>query len=102
MTYVPAIGGSRVGYHLAGRDVMVEERVSPAAGLRKSLAVLLDEESLRGGVRHIHDEGGLRALLEAPLELRDLGAFRERPAVAGHAGFVSIDHRWVGDDDLEH
>src|SRR5262249_53446348 len=37
----------------------------PAAGRRKPLAVLLDQESLRGGVRDIHDEGGLRALLEA-------------------------------------
>src|SRR2546430_6715709 len=71
MACVPAVGFGLVRCHLAGRGVMVEERVSPAAGLRKPLAVLLDKESLRGGVRHIHDEGGLRALLEAPLELRD-------------------------------
>src|SRR5262249_8137452 len=43
MACVPAIGGSRVGYHLAGRDVMVELGVSPAACVRKPLAVLLDE-----------------------------------------------------------
>src|SRR5260221_5399849 len=72
MADVPAIRGSGVGDHLVARDIMVEERVSPAAGLRESLRVLLDEESLRAGIRHIHDERGLRALLEAPLELRDV------------------------------
>src|SRR4051812_5044061 len=81
---------------------MVEERVSPAARLRKPLAVLLDEESLSGGVRHIHNERGLRAFLEAPLEFRDLGTFRERLAVAGHAGFVRLDHRRIGDNDLKY
>src|SRR5215470_6039510 len=102
MACVPAVGFGRVGYHLAGRLVMVEKRVSPAAGRREPLAVLLDEESLRGGVRHIHDEGGLRALLEVPLELRNLGALREGLAVARNAGFVRLDHGRIGDDDLEH
>jgi len=46
---VPAIGGGRVGRELGGRGVVVEERVSPAAGLRKSLAVLLDDEGLLNG-----------------------------------------------------
>src|SRR5258705_13779868 len=45
MAYVPAVGFGLVGCHLAGRGVMIEESVSPAAGLRKPLAVLLDEES---------------------------------------------------------
>src|SRR6516165_11790608 len=90
MACVPAIGGSRVGYKLVGRGVIVEQGVSPAAGVRKPLAVLLDDERLRESVRHIHDEGGLRALPEAPLELRDLGAFWERLTVAGNAGLVSF------------
>src|SRR6266446_4116351 len=100
MACVTAVGFGLVGCHLAGRGVMVEECISPAAGLRKSLAVLLDEERLRGGGRYIHDEGGLRALLEAPLELRDLGAFRETLAVARNAGLVRLDHGRVADDDL--
>src|SRR5439155_1807944 len=91
MAYVPAVGFGLVGRHVAGRDVMVEERVSPAAGRRKPLAVLLDDKSLRGGVRHIHDEGGLRALLEAPLELPDPGPIRERLSVARNAGLVRLD-----------
>src|SRR6202011_2475611 len=48
MADVSAVGFGLVGRHLAGRDVMVEERVSPAAAVRKSLAVLFDEEGLRG------------------------------------------------------
>src|SRR4030095_2291072 len=42
MARVPAVGFGRVGRHLAGRGVMVEKRISPAPGVRKSLAVLLD------------------------------------------------------------
>src|SRR5262245_18763536 len=72
MACVPAVGFGLVGRHLAGRDVMVEEGVSPAAGLRKPLAVLLDEESMSGGVRHIHDEGGRRALVEGTFVFRVL------------------------------
>jgi hypothetical protein len=59
-------------------------------------------ESLLEDVWHIHGEGGLRALLRLPLELDDLGAIRERLAVARNAGLVRLDHRRVGDDDLEH
>src|SRR5262245_45491858 len=92
VTRVPAVGLGLVSGHRPGLDVMVEQRVPPAAGLRKPLAVLLDEESLRGSVRHIYDERGFSALLETPLELRDLGAFRKGLAVAGNAGLVSLDH----------
>jgi hypothetical protein len=35
----------------------VEQRVSPSAAFRKSLAVLFDDESLREDVWHIDDEG---------------------------------------------
>jgi hypothetical protein len=42
MARMPAIGRSRVRYHLAGLGFMVEQRVAPATSLRKSLAVLLD------------------------------------------------------------
>jgi len=79
---VPAVGRGRVGRHLAGRAVMIEHRVSSAAGVWKALAVLLHEKCLRRSVRHIDDERGFGALLEGPLELRGLGAFRERLAVA--------------------
>src|SRR2546430_9722985 len=98
---MPAVGRSRVGRHLAGPIVMVEDRVSPAAGVWKALAVLLHEECLRGSVRHIDDERGLRALLEGPLEFRGLGAFRERLAIARNAGLVRLDHDRIADDDLE-
>src|SRR5947207_14490678 len=98
MAHLPAVSFGLVGRHVAGRDIMVEERVSPAAGRRNPLAVLLDDESLSGGVRHIYDEGGLRALLEAPLELRDLGAFRETLTIARNAGLVRLDHSRIGYD----
>src|SRR5262245_41277589 len=41
MACVPAIGCSRVGYKLVGRGVIVEQGISPAARVRKPLAVLL-------------------------------------------------------------
>src|SRR5436305_1370161 len=103
MARLPAVGFGLVRRHRAGCNIMVELRISPAAGsTRKPCAVFLYEECLRGGVRHIHDKWCLRALLEAPLKLRDLGALRERLSVVGDAGLVSLDHHWVGDDDLEH
>src|SRR5262245_30147069 len=63
MAHVPAVGLGRVGRHPAVR-FMVEDRVSPATGLRKALAVLLHDEGLRGRIRHLHLEGSLRALLQ--------------------------------------
>src|SRR5262245_35048495 len=48
---------------------VVEQRVSPSAALRKSLAVLFDDESLREHVWHIYDEGAPGAFLPLPLEL---------------------------------
>jgi hypothetical protein len=74
----------------------------PHPPLFGNLFVLFDDESLREDVWHIHGKGGLRALLRLPLELDDLGAIRERLAVARNAGLVRLDHRRVGDDDLEH
>src|ERR1043165_10294933 len=92
MAGVAAVGGSvLVGRPLLRRRVIVEERVSPAAGLRKPLAVLLDDESLREDVRHIDGERRLGALLRLPLQLRDLGAFGKKLAVARNAGLVGLD-----------
>ena len=87
---------------LVRRSIVVEHRVSPPAGFRKSLAVFFYDESLLKDVWHIHRELGLRALLRLPLELHDHGAFGENLAVARNAGFERIDHGRVGDDDLKH
>src|ERR1700731_1842407 len=62
MARVSAIRGAGIGRELVGCGFVVKECVSPAAGLREPLAVLFDDESLREDVRHIHREGGLRAL----------------------------------------
>src|SRR4029453_12490258 len=87
-----AVGwGVLVGCPLVGLGVIVEERVPPAAGLRKPLAVLLDDESLGEYVGHIDVERLHGGLLRLPLQLHDLGALGERLAVAGHAGLVSLD-----------
>ena len=61
-----AVRGRRVGGEFVRRGVIVEQRVSPAAGIRKSLAVLLDDEGLREDVRHIHDEWSFKKSTEAP------------------------------------
>jgi len=71
---------------------------------RKSLAVLFDDESLfKRRVGHIHDKGGFPcSFFGFPLELRDLGAIRERLAVARNTGLICLDHRRIGDNHLEH
>src|SRR3954452_198186 len=92
MARVSAVRGAGIGREAVGCGFVVEQRVSPSAAFRKSLAVLFDDESLREHVWHIHDEWGLRALLRLPLELCDLGAVRESLAVAGNAGLVGLDH----------
>src|SRR5271169_6332353 len=101
MTRVSAVGEAfGIGRELVRGGIVVEHRVSPPAGLRKSLAVLFHDESLGEHVWHLHDERGLRALLMLPLELRDHGAIRERLAVAGDAGLVRLNHGRIGDDYL--
>src|SRR4051812_43770007 len=83
MARLPAIGrGARVGRERAGRSLVVEERISPAAGLGKPLAILLDDEGLAEYVGHIDVEGRLRALLRLPLQLHDPRPLGERLAVA--------------------
>src|SRR6185295_14317629 len=76
----------RIGRETVGLGVVVEQRVSPPATLRKSLAVLLHEERLGEDVGYIHDERSLCALFWLPLELRDLGAIRESLTVGWNAG----------------
>ena len=43
---------------------VVEHRVSPPAAFRKSLAVLFHDEGLGKDVWHLHDERGLRPIME--------------------------------------
>src|SRR5580658_8139307 len=57
MARVSAVCGAGIGRELVRRGFVVEQRVSPSAALRKSLAVLFHDESLGKDVWHIHDEG---------------------------------------------
>src|SRR5271154_5040256 len=91
-----------IGRELVRCGFVVEHRVSPPAAFRKSLAVLFHDENLGKDVWHLYDERGLRALLQLPLELHDHGALRKRPAVAGNAGLVRLDHGGISDDHLEY
>src|SRR6266404_9565292 len=86
MARVSAVRGAGISSELVGCSFVVEHRVSPSAGFRKSLAVLFHQESLGKGVWHIHDERCLGALLGLPLEPGDFEAIRERLAVARNAG----------------
>src|SRR4249919_440814 len=79
--FAGGIGGERVVL-----GVVVEQRIAPTAALRKTLAVLLDDERLGEDVRYIDDERRLRALLRLPLKLRDLRSIREGLAIARDAG----------------
>src|SRR4029077_12876560 len=74
----------------------------PTTAFRKSLAVLFHEKCLREYIWHIDDERSLGALLRLPLELRDLGALRERLAVARNSTFECLDDGWIADYHLEH
>src|SRR5262245_30799772 len=102
MARISAVRGARIGRKLVRCSFVVEQRVSPSAAVRKSLAVLFDDKSLCEDVWHIHGEGGLRAPLWFPLKLYYLGAIRERLAVAWNAGLVRRDHGRIGDDHFEH
>src|SRR5579872_3056080 len=84
-----------------GRGVVVERHVSPSAGGRKTLAVLLDEEEVLQAGGHIHVKRGLRALLEPVFDFRDLGSIRERVAIPRNAGPVCVDHRGICHHDLQ-
>src|SRR5271170_6854773 len=55
-----------VGGELVRGSIVVEDSVSPPAAFRESLAVLFHDESLLKDVWHVHDEGGLGALLGLP------------------------------------
>src|SRR5580658_2276988 len=103
MARVSAVGEAfGIGRELVRCDVVVEHRVSPPAGFRKSLAVFFHHEGLGKEVWHVHGELGLRTLLLLPLELHDHGALRERLAVAGNTGLVRRDHLRIGDDYLKY
>src|SRR5262245_3501950 len=82
---VAAVGGVLGGRELAGLGVVVEHGVAPPGAVRKPLAVLLHQEDFREGVRHVHVELRLRALLYLPLQLHDLGAVGKGFAIAGNA-----------------
>src|SRR4249920_2563703 len=80
---------------------MVELGVSPAAGVRESLAVLHHEINVMKGVRHGRRIGGLRTLFRFPVDLRHLGAVGEMLAVAGNTGPVGPDHHGIPEDHLD-
>src|SRR5688572_544243 len=56
------IGRRRIDDEGVGRRVVVEQRVSPATGLWKPLAVLLHHEGLGKDIGHVNDEGSVGAL----------------------------------------
>src|SRR4051812_44604114 len=88
---VSAVGKTGVRGELVGGGVIVEQRVSPAARLRKSLAVFLHEERLREHVRNVDHEGRLGALFRLPLKFRNPGPLRERLSITGNASLVRLD-----------
>src|SRR5262245_66521754 len=81
-----------VGREAVRRDIIVERGIGPTLRVRVFLLVLFNEEDVLKVVRDPHKEGRLIALLRFPLDLRNLGAVRERLAVAREAGLVGVDH----------
>src|SRR5258708_16034368 len=82
MARVSAVRGAGISSELVGCSFVVEHRVSPSAGFRKSLAVLFHQESLGKGVWHIHDERCLGPLLVLPLDLFIFHAILQRLSFA--------------------
>jgi hypothetical protein len=67
MARVPAIGGTGlIGRERVGRGIIVKHCVSPSAGVRKSLAILLDEIDVMQDVRHRRRSGGIGTLFRLP------------------------------------
>src|SRR5579863_4460217 len=99
MTCIPAIRGAGfVRAESARCRVIVELRITPSAGGRKSLAVLLHEEQVGQRVGHEHGKLCFGALLWLPLDLCDPGAVRKRLAVARNSGLEGRNYRGIAED----
>src|SRR5579871_6982371 len=99
MAHVPTSGGAGfIGRESGRRRVIVKLGVSPSAGLREFLAVLLHEEKVCQGVRHVYDKRRFGALLWFPLDLCDLRALREWLAVPRNTRFESGNYRGIAED----
>src|SRR3984957_2687777 len=81
-------GASRIWLEHVGRGLIVKKHIGPSLSIWESLALLFEQEHVLQGVRHVYSKRQLRHLFRPPLDLRDLGAVRERLAVAGGGGRV--------------
>jgi len=68
-----------------GCRVILERAPSPSAAVCEPLAVLHHEIGVILGIWHHWWTGICLLFLRVPMDFRDLGAVRERLAVAGHA-----------------
>src|SRR5580698_732933 len=75
-------GASRIWLERVGRGLIVKHRIGPSLGSRKSLAILFDQKDVLQGVRYVYRKRRFDHLLWLPLDLRDLGAVRERLAIS--------------------
>src|SRR6266481_1611246 len=80
------------GLKRIGRRVIVERTPSPSAAVREHLAVLHHEINVMLGTWHRWLTGVRLLFFRVPMNLRHLGAVREKLAIAGHAFLIGVDH----------
>src|SRR5829696_4568039 len=91
---VGCCGGGR---EFSGYGVILECAPSPSATIRETLAVLHHEIHVVLPARNSGGGEG-RHLGGEPVDLRHLGAIRERLAVAGSTRLVGLDHHRIAED----
>src|SRR5580693_8795761 len=76
----------------SGRNVILKHGISPAAGVRELLAILHHEVNVVERVGHQRRTGEGLLMYRIPMDLRQLGAIRERLAISGNTGLERVDH----------
>src|SRR6478736_2951659 len=95
------IGRLSGGAERIGRRVILERAPSPAAAVRKPLAVLHHEIDVVLCTWHRRLTGVRLLFFGVPMDFRHLGAVWERFAVAGHAFHIGVDHHGISHDHSE-
>src|SRR6516164_7402784 len=84
-----------------GRCIVSPLGECPSVRVRESLGILLDERDRFQGVRHVYKVRRLSIPSEGPLDLRNLGAVRKKPAVTGNAVPICVYHHVIRRDHFQ-
>src|SRR5262249_23021507 len=104
MAREPAFGTARAKFGTlkrVSRWIIIPARICTSVRVGESLGIFFDECNRLQGLRHVYEIGRFSILFEGPLDLGNLGAVREKPAVAGNPVPISVDHRFIRRDHFQ-